>query len=81
MVHAEALQTLHPAAGATAAIVEFVTELRHAALPHEVRHYARRHLLDTVGVMIASTASARVATSPPAPAIITPTVSSRWRRA
>src|SRR5215475_9618687 len=53
MVHAEALQTLHPAAGATAAIVEFVTELRHAALPHEVRHYARRHLLDTVGVMIA----------------------------
>src|SRR5499425_3064624 len=53
MVHAEALQTLHPAAGATAAIVEFVGELRHAALPHEVRHYARRHLLDTVGVMIA----------------------------
>src|SRR5262249_34140796 len=37
----------------TAAIVEFVGELRHAALPHEVRHYARRHLLDTVGVMIA----------------------------
>ena len=34
MVHAEALQTLHPAAGATAAIVEFVGELRHAALPH-----------------------------------------------
>src|SRR5262245_30874581 len=53
MVHAEALQTLHPAAGATAAIVEFVGELRHAALPDEVRHYARRHLLDTVGVMIA----------------------------
>src|SRR5262249_22427488 len=53
MVHAETLQTLHPAAGATAAIVEFVGELRHAALPDEVRHYARRHLLDTVGVMIA----------------------------
>jgi 2-methylcitrate dehydratase PrpD len=53
MVHAEALSTLHPAAGATAAIVEFVGELRHAALPDEVRHYARRHLLDTVGVMIA----------------------------
>src|SRR3989442_15800024 len=53
MVHAETLQTLHPAAGATAAVVEFVGELRHAALPHEVRHYARRHLLDTVGVMIA----------------------------
>ena len=175
MVHAETLQTLHPAARATAAIVEFVGELRHAALADEVRHYARRHLLDTVGVMIAgaggdvairaeavlsaarpagripvpgrarradvidaaflggtaahgielddgfrqgsvhpgcvvvpprkaasmrsarrarpgtgmppagrtaaSTASARVATSPPAPAIMTPTVSSRWRRA
>src|SRR6266498_6042007 len=53
MVHAETLQTLHPAAGATAAVVEFVGELRHAALPHEVRYYARRHLLDTVGVMIA----------------------------
>src|SRR5262249_27985348 len=50
---AEALSTLHPAAGATAAIVEFVGELRHAALSDEVRHYARRHLLDTVGVMIA----------------------------
>src|SRR5439155_23824231 len=56
MVHAEALSTLHPAAGATAAIVEFVGELRHAALPDEVRHYARRHLLDTVGVMIAGAA-------------------------
>src|SRR5262249_37295860 len=33
--------------------VEFVGELRHAALADEVRHYARRHLLDTVGVMIA----------------------------
>jgi 2-methylcitrate dehydratase PrpD len=53
MVHAETLQTLHPATRATAAIVEFVGELRHAALPDEVRHYARRHLLDTVGVMIA----------------------------
>src|SRR6476620_6413264 len=53
MSHAEALQTLHPAVGATEAIVEFVDELRHAALSDEVRHYARRHLLDTVGVMIA----------------------------
>jgi len=53
MVHAEALSTLHPAAGATAAIVQFVGELRYATLPDEVRHYARRHLLDTVGVMIA----------------------------
>src|SRR6266571_9217422 len=61
MVHAETLQTLHPAAGATEAIVDFVSGLRHAALPHEVRHYARRHLLDTVGVMIAG-AGGEVAT-------------------
>ncbi len=38
MSHAEALQTLHPAVGATEAIVEFVNELRHAALTDEVRH-------------------------------------------
>src|SRR5262249_57444894 len=61
MVHAETLQALHPATGATAAVVEFVGELRHAALSHEVRHYARRHLLDTVGVMIAG-AGGEVAT-------------------
>lgn len=53
MSHAEALQTRHPAAGATDAITSFVSALRYAALDHEVRHYARRHLLDTVGVMIA----------------------------
>jgi 2-methylcitrate dehydratase PrpD len=53
MSHAEALQTLHPAASATDAIVDFVGGLRYAALSDEVRHYARRHLLDTVGVMIA----------------------------
>jgi 2-methylcitrate dehydratase PrpD len=53
MSHAEALQTLHPAAGATQAIVDFVSELRFAALTEEVRHYARRHLTDTIGVMIA----------------------------
>jgi 2-methylcitrate dehydratase PrpD len=53
MSHAEALQTLHPAAGATEAIVDFVSDLRYGALSDEVRHYARRHLLDTVGVMIA----------------------------
>src|SRR3954466_3109387 len=58
MSHAEALQTLHPAVGATEAIVEFVDELRHAALTDEVRHYARRHLLDTVGVMIAGAGGA-----------------------
>src|SRR5437773_2998571 len=53
MSHAEALQTLHPAASATDAIVDFVGGLRYAALSDEARHYARRHLLDTVGVMIA----------------------------
>src|SRR4051812_43617912 len=53
MSHAEALQTLHRAVGATEAIVAFVNELRRAALTHQGRHYARRHRLDTVGVMIA----------------------------
>jgi 2-methylcitrate dehydratase PrpD len=53
MSHAEARHTLHPAAGATDAVVGFVSKLRHDALSEEVRHYARRHLLDTVGVMIA----------------------------
>jgi 2-methylcitrate dehydratase PrpD len=52
MSHAEAV-TLHPAAGATATIVRFATDLRYADLDQEVRYYARRHLLDTVGVMIA----------------------------
>jgi 2-methylcitrate dehydratase PrpD len=61
MSHAEALHTLHPAAGASAAVVAFVSGLRHAALSNEVRHYARRHLLDTVGVMIAG-AGGEVAT-------------------
>src|SRR6202163_1689757 len=41
------------AAGATDALIGFVSELRHDALGHEVRHYAKRHLMDTVGVMIA----------------------------
>ncbi len=45
--------TLHPAAGATATIVSFASGLRYADLSDEVRYYARRHLLDTVGVMIA----------------------------
>ena len=52
MSHAEALHTLQPAAGVTAALVGFVSGLRFDALDAEVRHYARRHLLDTVGVMI-----------------------------
>src|SRR5204862_580916 len=45
----------------TAAIVEFVPALRHDALDDEVRHYARRHLLDTIGVMVAG-AGGEVAT-------------------
>jgi 2-methylcitrate dehydratase PrpD len=61
MSHAEALHTRHPAAGATDAITGFVHTLRYDALPDEVRHYARRHLLDTVGVMI-SGAGGEVAT-------------------
>src|SRR5438552_12581252 len=61
MSHAEALHTLHPAAGATDAVVDFVSGLRYGALSDEVRHYARRHLLDTVGVMIAG-AGGEVAT-------------------
>jgi 2-methylcitrate dehydratase PrpD len=50
MSHAEALQ---PRPGASDALVDFVAGLRFPALPDDVRHYARRHLLDTVGVMIA----------------------------
>jgi 2-methylcitrate dehydratase PrpD len=52
MSHTDAVHALQPAAGATAALVEFVSGLRYGALDAEVRHYARRHLLDTVGVMI-----------------------------
>src|SRR6185295_14171986 len=53
MSHAEAVHTLQPAAGATQALVEFTGALAFDAIPEEARHYARRHLLDTVGVMIA----------------------------
>jgi 2-methylcitrate dehydratase PrpD len=61
MSHAEAFEPLHPALGASEAVVSFVSELRFGALSDEVRHYARRHLLDTVGVMIAG-AGGEVAT-------------------
>src|ERR1700731_5215295 len=61
MSHAEAFEPLHPALGASEAIVSFVSELRFGALSDEVRHYARRHLMDTVGVMIAG-AGGEVAT-------------------
>jgi 2-methylcitrate dehydratase PrpD len=56
MTRAEAVHTLQPAAGSTAALVEFVSGLRFDALDAEVRHYTRRHLLDTVGVMVAGAA-------------------------
>ena len=56
MTRAEAVHTLQPAAGATAALVEFVSALRFESLDAEVRHYACRHLLDTVGVMISGAA-------------------------
>ena len=62
MSHAEAVHTLQPAAGATNALIKFNSGLRYQDLPEEVRHYARRHLLDTVGVMIAG-AGGEIATS------------------
>src|SRR5262249_27775038 len=53
MSHADTVHSLQPAAGATRAIVSFVSGLRGRELSSEVVHYAKRHLLDTVGVMIA----------------------------
>ena len=53
MSHSAEAVTLHPAAGATRTIVAFASGLRYADLDDEVRYYARRHLLDTLGVMIA----------------------------
>jgi 2-methylcitrate dehydratase PrpD len=52
MTPTDAVRTLQPAADATAALIEFVSGLRFEDLDAEVRHCARRHLLDTVGVMI-----------------------------
>ena len=57
MSHSAEAVTLHPAAGATDTIVAFASALRYADLDDEVRYYARRHLLDTVGVMIAGAPS------------------------
>ncbi len=54
--HADAVHALLPAAGATASLVAFIDGLRYGDLDAEVRHYARRHLLDTVGVMICGAA-------------------------
>jgi 2-methylcitrate dehydratase PrpD len=53
MSHAEILHARHPAEGATDAIIDFASGIGYGGLSDEVRHYARRHLLDTVGVMIA----------------------------
>jgi 2-methylcitrate dehydratase PrpD len=85
MAHVEALHTLAPAAGATDALIDFASALTYDALDAEVRHYARRHLLDTVGCMIAgapgdvaSRAEAVVASVRPAGTIPVP---GRVRRA
>jgi 2-methylcitrate dehydratase PrpD len=53
MTHAESIHQLNPADGATDTLVRFAGTLQYANLSDEVRYYARRHLLDTVGVMIA----------------------------
>lgn len=53
MAQAESIHQLNPADGATAALIKFAGTLSYASLSEEVRYYARRHLLDTVGVMIA----------------------------
>src|SRR4030081_3534816 len=74
-----------PAAGATDALVGFVSGLRFDALGEEVRHYAKRHLMDTIGVMIAGAggevatrAEAMLASVRPAGSV---TVPGRTRRA
>jgi 2-methylcitrate dehydratase PrpD len=61
MSSAEALPTVPASAGATAMLVKLVSELRFGELNEEVRHYSKRHLMDTIGVMIAG-AGGEVAT-------------------
>ena len=85
MSSAEPLHAVDPAAGATDALLTFVNALRHDALSLEVRYYAKRHLMDTVGVMIAgaggdvaSRAEAMLAAVRPAGGV---TVPGRTRRA
>src|SRR5437660_1234278 len=58
MSHAEIIHSSPSAAAGTVAIVDFTHSLRYGSLNAEVRHYACRHLLDTVGVMIAGAAGA-----------------------
>src|SRR3974377_2386369 len=83
--HAEAISPLHPAVGASEALLNFVVELRRGALTEEVRHYARRHLLDTVGVMIAGAGGEGAGTAEAMLATVRPTgripVPGRARRA
>src|SRR5215471_6061699 len=52
MSHAEILHAAEPS-HVTDSLVEFVHGLSHGTLPAEVAYYAKRHLLDTIGVMIA----------------------------
>jgi 2-methylcitrate dehydratase PrpD len=60
MSSAEALHTI-PATGATETLVKLVSDLHFKELSEEVRYYAKRHLMDTIGVMIAG-AGGEVAT-------------------
>jgi 2-methylcitrate dehydratase PrpD len=53
MSSAEALHAVDEPAGATGTLVGFVSRLHFDELSPEVRHYAKRHLMDTIGVMIA----------------------------
>src|SRR5437773_11346355 len=66
MSHAEAVDLRsverHPLAGATNSIVTFAGNVRWDRLDPAVQHAAKRHLLDTVGVMTAG-AGGNVATS------------------
>jgi 2-methylcitrate dehydratase PrpD len=56
MTRTDAVHSLQPAADATAALIAFESGLHFDGFDAEVRHYARRHLLDTVGVMISGAA-------------------------
>jgi 2-methylcitrate dehydratase PrpD len=56
MTRTDAVHSLQPAADATAALIAFASGLRFDGFDAEVRHCARRHLLDTVGVMISGAA-------------------------
>lgn len=53
MSSAEALLTTPANVGATDMLVKLVSGLGFAELDEEVRYYAKRHLMDTIGVMIA----------------------------